>query len=86
MKPLHPVAKVVVVLAGFLLALAVAVAVFAVQEYATPADPSQGMQAFGDLLLAVTIFFVLASVPAALGLYWLWDGLFRRKPAAREQP
>jgi hypothetical protein len=70
----RPSAKVGIVFLGLVLALVVAwVAVF-LRQLATQgpaAQASAGMYAFGDLMLGVAVFGVLAVVPIALALYWL---------------
>ena len=66
--------KLGLVLGGYALALAAAFAVSAVSALLAPNDPAQasgGMQAFGDLILFVGVFGVLALVPTALALWFL---------------
>lgn len=67
----RPIAKTGIVAGGFLAALAAACAAMNLRQTLNAADPAQGMQAFGDLILGVAVFSVLASIPAGLGLYWL---------------
>lgn len=71
MLNLRPAAKVSVVVGGFLAALAAAWAAMEIRQSLNAADPSQGMQAFGDFLLGLAVFGVLATIPAGLALYWL---------------
>ncbi len=79
MQSLRPAAKIGIVLAGFTVALMIATATMAIRQGLNANDPSQGMQAFGDVVLGVAVFSVLAVGPAGLGLYWLrpvtrfWD-------------
>ena len=71
MRALRPAAKTGIVVGGFLTALAAAWATMNLRQTLNAADPVQGMQAFGDLILGVAVFSVLASIPVGLGLYWL---------------
>lgn len=68
---LHPAAKAGIVIAGFILALAVAMAVMGIRQQLNANEPSQGMQAFGDLIVGVAVFSALATVPLGCALYWL---------------
>lgn len=70
-KPLGPFIKTGIVLGGFAAAFAVAWAIVIAGQFSDPTDPSAGMRAFGDLILGLAIFGVLAIVPFGLGLYWL---------------
>lgn len=63
--------KIGIVLAGFAIALAVALVAMGIRQQLNAADPSQGMQAFGDLVLGMVVFTGLALLPLGLGLYWL---------------
>ena len=71
MRALRPAAKTGIVVGGFLAALAAAWATMNLRQTLNAADPVQGMQAFGDRILGVAVFSVLASIPVGLGLYWL---------------
>ena len=70
-QPLRPAAKVGIVLGGFVAALLAAVATMALRKSLNVADPSQGMQAFGDVIMGGAVFSVLATLPAGCALYWL---------------
>jgi len=73
-QKLRSSAKVGIVVGGFALALVAAVGAVAVWQKFTQGPDSQassGMYAFGDLLLGLGIFGLIAIVPFALGLYWL---------------
>ena len=71
MPPLRSAAKIGIVLGGFAIALAVALVAMGIRAGLNAADPSQGMQAFGDMVLGMVVFTVLALLPLGLGLYWL---------------
>ena len=70
MPPLRPAVKIGIVLAGLAIALVGALVAMGIRQQLN-ADPSQGMQAFGDLLLGMVVFTVLALLPLGLGLFWL---------------
>jgi hypothetical protein len=62
------------VLGGYAVALAAAFAALAASALLAQDDPAQasgGMQAFGDLLLFVAVFCIVALVPTALALWFL---------------
>ncbi len=66
--------KIGIVLAGYLLALTGAFVAAYLQELATrgtDAQASQGMYAFGEIILFLVVFGVLALLPTALGFYFL---------------
>ena len=71
MPPLRPAVKIGIVVAGFTVALVVALVAMGIRAELNAADPSQGMQAFGDMVLGMVVFTVLALLPLGLGLYWL---------------
>jgi hypothetical protein len=81
---MKPLAKVGVVVAGYIAAALVASAAVAIR-IASTSDPdaqaSSGMHAFGDLLLFVAVFGVAALVPTGAALVFLrpyrrfWTGL-----------
>ena len=71
MPPLRPAVKIGIVLVGFAVALVIAGVAMGIRAQLNAADPSQGMQAFGDLVLGMVVFTVLALLPLGLGLYWL---------------
>lgn len=71
MLTLRPAAKAGIVVGGFAVALGISWLVMTLRQHLNAADPSQGMQSFGDLILGVAVFSVLATVPAGVGLYWL---------------
>lgn len=69
--------KLGLVLGGYAVAVVVAYAAVYVNSLLTPADPAQasaGMQAFGDFILFVGVFGLLAVIPTGLGLYFLITG------------
>lgn len=68
---LHPTAKAGIVAGGFVAALLAAWGAMAIRQSLNGAAPSQGMQAFGDWVVGVTVFSALAIIPSACGLYWL---------------
>lgn len=70
MQPGKPL-KIGIVLVGYVLALLVALAVSHIRAENTPASASQGMSAFGDLILFLGVFGLLALVPTALLLFFL---------------
>jgi hypothetical protein len=64
--------KMAVVLTGYIVALLAALAACYVLQWLNPgADPSGGMQAFGDMLRFLGIFGFLAFFPTVLALYFL---------------
>jgi hypothetical protein len=74
MQSLRPAAKIGIVSGGLLVAVAVAAwLVFGRMALMRDGNDaaSSGMAAFGDLLLGLAVFGVLALVPGGLGLYWL---------------
>ena len=71
---MHKLARLVLVLGGYLAACLVAGAMVYVYGLLTQnqaAQASAGMYAFGDLLLFTGVFGVLALLPTGLGLYFL---------------
>ncbi|HTS88979.1 MAG TPA: hypothetical protein VMG41_10850 [Gemmatimonadales bacterium] len=71
---MKPLGKVGLVAAGYLLALLLAVAVVRLHDATTslpPADTSGGMYAFGDAMLFVVVFGVVALLPTAAALLLL---------------
>ncbi len=81
---MRPAVKVGVVAAGYLAAFLVAAGAVAIRIAATSGPDAQaasGMYAFGDAVLFVAVFGLLALVPTAVALYWLrpyrrfWTGL-----------
>ena len=71
MSPLRPAMKIGIIVAGFAVALVVALVAMGIRAELNAADPSQGMQAFGDMVFGMVVFTVLALLPLGLGLYWL---------------
>lgn len=76
--------KIGIVLAGYVIAPLAAFAAIYLRDLATAgtdAQASSGMYAFGDSILFLVVFGVLALAPTALGLYFLrpfeklWTGL-----------
>jgi len=67
-------AKIGIVFTGLVLACAIAWVAVELRQLVTPAalvQGSPGMYAFGDTLVGVAVFGVVALVPLALALYWL---------------
>lgn len=69
--PLRPTVKLGIVISGFTIASVVALVAMRIRQQLNASDPSQGMQAFGDLVLGMVVFTLLALLPLGLGLYWL---------------
>ena len=80
---MRPLLKVGVVAIGYIAAILIASGAVAIRLAFTSgpeADASSGMCAFGDALLFVTVFGIVALVPAALALvflrpyrrFWAW--------------
>ena len=77
---MKPLIKVVIVLGGYLLAVIAARAAVALNMArlrALPDPPSDGMSAFGDLVLFVFVFGVLALLPTGAALFFL---LAKKRP------
>jgi hypothetical protein len=73
---MKPVLKVAIVAGGYLLALLLAfaaVALHAAVSGESGAQASGGMAAFGDLMLFVGVFGVVAVVPTGAALYFLFS-------------
>ena len=70
---MRPLAKVGLVAAGYLAAGLVATLVVAVHEAVTSSDArgSDGMYAFGDLLLFVAVFGFASLFPTCAAIYFL---------------
>jgi hypothetical protein len=76
-------AKAGLVAAGYVGAIVIASAVTAAHVAAT--DPAQasaasGMYAFGDTILFVGVFAIVALLPTAAAVYFLWSGRSHRQP------
>lgn len=74
MRSLHPLGKVGILFAGFVLAAGAAgLAVAIRQHFEDPAaaQASSGMYAFGDMILGLGVFSLAALAPLGLALYWL---------------
>jgi hypothetical protein len=72
----RPYVKFGIVAAGYVAALAIALAVVAlrVAETSGPvARASSGMYAFGDLLTFLAVFGACSFVPTGFGVYFLWQ-------------
>lgn len=75
-------AKAGVVAAGYVGALVVASVATAVHIAATDsaqASAASGMYAFGDTILFIGVFAVVALLPTAAAIYFLWSGRSRRQ-------
>ena len=72
---MRPLAKVAVIAAGYLTAGLVATLVVAVHEAVTASDSrgSDGMYAFGDLLLFIAVFGFVALFHTCAVIYFLRD-------------
>lgn len=71
---MNGLAKLGLVIGGYVLACLVAGMLMYIYQVFTQnaaAQASSGMYAFGDLLLFVGVFGVLAIIPTGLGLYFL---------------
>jgi len=70
---MRPLTKVTLVAAGYLTAGLVATLVVAVHEAVTAGDGrgSDGMYAFGDLLLFLAVFGFVALLPTCAAIYFL---------------
>lgn len=78
---MNKLAKLSLVIGGYILACLVASGAVYVNQLFTPsavAQASSGMYAFGDLLLFVGVFGVLALFPTGLALYFLFQKLLTR--------
>jgi hypothetical protein len=74
MRPLRPAAKAGIVLGGLVASFAlayVAVSIRARLNQSPEAQAASGMYAFGDLLMGMAVFGLLALGPLGLTLYWL---------------
>ncbi len=74
-------AKLGLVLGGYVVACLIASVVVYVRglfTQASTAQASSGMYAFGDLLLFLLIFFVLALIPTGLAAYFLFRKILKR--------
>jgi hypothetical protein len=73
-QPLRTSAKIGAIAGGFALAVGLAWVAVDIRQRLTQgpeAQASAGMYAFGDLVLGIFVFGLLALLPFALGLYWL---------------
>jgi hypothetical protein len=73
-KRMKPVSKVSLVVAGYIIAILLAVAAVALRivfTYGPDAQASSGMYAFGDALLFVAVFGVSALFPTGAALFFL---------------
>ena len=71
---MNKLAKLGMVICGYILSCLAAMGVVYVYELLTQnaaAQASSGMYAFGDLILLVGVFGILALLPTGLGLYFL---------------
>jgi hypothetical protein len=81
MAKLSGLAKLGLVIGGYVAACLIASGVVYVWELFTQgpiAQASSGMYAFGDLLLFIGIFGVLALIPTGLALYFLFRKFLKR--------
>ncbi|HVT72406.1 MAG TPA: hypothetical protein VHD61_04665 [Lacunisphaera sp.] len=72
--PLRPASKIGLVTLGLVVAWAAAWCAMEIRQHLTngpEAQASSGMYAFGDLVLGVGVFAVIALLPLALALFWL---------------
>jgi hypothetical protein len=84
---MKPIFKVAIVAGGYLLAALMALAAVALREAAAGeagARASDGMSAFGDVVLFVAVFGGVALVPTGLGLFFLLSR--RRMPPRSAAP
>lgn len=71
---MKPITKLALILGGYVAACLVAGFISYIHELLTQSAAAQaasGMYAFGDLILFVGIFLMLALFPTGLGLYFL---------------
>jgi len=81
MAKMSGLAKVGLVIGGYILACLIAIGVVYAYEWSIPAAASQassGMYAFGDLILFVSVFGFLALFPTGLALYFVSRKLLAR--------
>ncbi len=76
---MRPLAKVGLVVAGYVLAATVAAAAVTLFHLVTISGPNGGMNAFGDCLLFLAVFGVGAVLPTGAGLFFLrpWNAFWR---------
>lgn len=82
---MKPVLKITIVAGGYLLALLAAFAAVALHSAVTGesgAQNSGGMSAFGDLVLFVAVFGVVALVPTGAGLFFLLSKAKKSDPSS----
>ncbi len=81
MMKMRPMMKFALVVGGYVIACIVAWGVVYIWELFTQnavAQASSGMYAFGDLLLFIVVFSLLALLPTGLALYFLAGKFLRR--------
>lgn len=81
MSKISGLAKVGLVIGGYILACLIAVGTVYVYEWSIPVAASQassGMYAFGDLILFVSTFGFLALFPTGLAVYFVFRKLLGR--------
>lgn len=78
---MRALARVGVVVAGYVVAAVAATVAVAVHTAHTANDSrgADGMYAFGDLLLFVLVFALVALVPTGIGIYFLVSRRFHRE-------
>jgi hypothetical protein len=82
MSKLSTLAKFGLVISGYVAAILVASGAVYVNQLLTPPDvlqASAGMSAFGDLILFVGVFGILALFPTGLGIFFLARKFLTRK-------
>jgi hypothetical protein len=71
--------RILLVLAGYGLAIAIAVGTVFLRQSMTPADPaSAGMSAFGDAILFLLVLAVCAVPPTLLAAYFVYRRMTTR--------
>ncbi len=81
MSKMSGLAKVSLVIGGYILACLIAVGAVYVYEWSIPAAASQassGMYAFGDLILFISVLGFLALFPTGLAIYLLIKKILAR--------
>ena len=81
---MKPLAKFALVLAGYVAAALIASLAVVVNQAFTPSDGSDGMYAFGDVLLFIAVFGFVAVVWTVTAIYFIRSR--KSPPAARDTP
>jgi hypothetical protein len=68
---MKPLAKFALVMAGYVTAALIAALAVLVNQALTPSDGSDGMYAFGDVLLFIAVFGFVAAVWTVAAIYFI---------------